>query len=93
MSSIVWGALAGLVWGALAAFVNYAINRAALKKNSSSALLAANAARFAVDLVALGMVFLLRKQLPFRFEAALIAAAISLSVLNIILAYRLVGKK
>ena len=84
----VFGALAGLLWGVLAAFVNWKISQAALKKNSSTALLASNTIRLAVDLVALGAVFLLRKKLPFNFEAAIIATAISLSILNIVFSYR-----
>ena len=87
--SYVWGALAGLAWGALAAFINYRINKAALKKNTNKALIASNAARMAVDLIALGTVYLLRKKLPFRFEATIIAAAIALSLLTIVFAYRL----
>ena len=83
----VFGALAGLLWGALAAFVNLKINQAALKKNTNSAMLSANAARMAVDLVALGTVFLLRKHLPFSFEATIIATAVSLSLLTVVLAY------
>ena len=87
--SYVWGALAGLAWGALAAFINYRINRAALKKNSNKALMGSNAARMAVDLAALGAVYLLRKRLPFSFEATIIGAAIALSLLTIVFAYRL----
>ena len=83
----VFGALAGLVWGALAAFVNLKINQAALKKNTNAAMIGANTARTAVDLVALGTVFLLRKHLPFSFEATIIAAAVSLSLLTVALAY------
>lgn len=83
----VFGALAGLLWGALAAFANLKINQAALKKNNNSAMLTANAARMAVDLVALGTVFLLRKALPFSFEAAIIATAVSLSTLNVVFSY------
>ena len=86
----VLGALAGLAWGALAAFVNWQINKAALKKNSSSAMLAANMARMAVDLIALGTVYLLRRRLPFSFEATIIAAAIALSMLTIVFSYRLI---
>ncbi|MDO4972797.1 MAG: hypothetical protein Q4E38_01170 [Eubacteriales bacterium] len=86
----VWGALAGLVWGALAAFVNYRINKAAVKKNSNASMLTANAARMGVDLITLGAVYLLRKQLPFSFEATIIAAAIALSMLSIVFAYRLI---
>lgn len=83
----VLGALAGLLWGALAAFVNLKINQAALKKNTNAAVLGANAARMAVDLAALGTVFLLRKILPFSFEATIIATAVSLSLLTVVLAY------
>ncbi len=86
----VWGALAGLAWGALAAFVNYRINKAAVGKNSNTAMLAANMARMTVDLVALGAVYLLRKRLPFSFEATIIAAAVALSMLTIVFAYRLI---
>ena len=88
--SYVWGALAGLAWGALAAFINYGINKAALKKNSNTSLMAANMARMAVDLIALGAVYLLRKRLPFSFEATIIATAITLSLLTIVFAYRLI---
>ena len=87
--SYVLGALAGILWGALAAFVNFNINKAALKKSSNTSMLAANLARTGVDLVALGTVFLLRKVLPFSFEAALIATAITLSTLTVVFAYRL----
>ena len=83
----VFGALAGLLWGALAAFVNLKINQAALKKSSNAAMLGANTARTAVDLIALGTVFLLRKALPFSFEATIIATAVSLSLLTVVLAY------
>ena len=83
----VLGALAGLLWGALAAFVNLKINQAALKKNTNAAVLGANAARMAVDLAALGTVFLLRKILPFSFEATIIATAVALSLLTVVLAY------
>ena len=86
----VWGALAGLAWGALAAFVNYGINVAAVKKNSNGSMMAASIARMAVDLVALGAVYLLRKRLPFSFEATIIGAAIALSLLTIVFAYRLI---
>ena len=79
--------LVGLLWGALAAFVNLKINQAALKKSSNAAMLGANTARTAVDLIALGTVFLLRKVLPFSFEATIIATAVSLSLLTVVLAY------
>ena len=83
----VFGALVGLLWGALAAFVNLKINQAALKKSTNAAMLGANTARTAVDLIALGTVFLLRKGLPFSFAATIIATAVSLSLLTVVLAY------
>ena len=86
----VWGALAGLAWGALAALVNYRISKAAVKKNSNTSMLAANAARMGVDLITLGAVYLLRKRLPFSFEATIIGAAIALSMLSVVFAFHLV---
>ena len=53
-------------------------------------MMAASIARMAVDLVALGAVYLLRKRLPFSFEATIIGAAIALSLLTIVFAYRLI---
>ena len=85
----VLGVLAGLAWGALAAFVNLQLNKVALKKNTNGAVIGANMARMVVDLIALGSVYLLRKVLPFSFEAALIATAISLSILAVVFAYML----
>ena len=85
----VFGAAAGLVWGALAAFLNLQINKKALAKNSTNALLAANICRTAVDFAALGLIVLLRRFLPFRYEAALVGTAIALSLLTIVFAYRL----
>ena len=87
----VLGAAAGLVWGILIALLNNRITKASLKTEKTVALMGANVARTLVDLAALGLVFLLRNQLPFRFDAALIATAIGLSITTIVLAYR-VGK-
>lgn len=83
------GALCGLVWGALAALLNFQISKRSIAKDSTSALLGANLARVGVDIVALGVVFLLRKVLPFPYEAALIAAAIAMSLVTIVCAYRM----
>lgn len=90
---IVFGVLAGLLWGALGAFVNYRINLAALKKQSSGAMLGASLARMGVDLAALGSIFLARKVLPFSFEAALLAAGIALSLGAVGLAYYITRPK
>ena len=83
---------AGVLWGALAAYVNLRINKAALAKGSTNALLAANLGRTAVDIAALAAVFLLRKVLPFSYEAALISTAITLSLLTVAFAFRMAGK-
>ncbi|MBQ5406040.1 MAG: hypothetical protein IIU18_05350 [Oscillospiraceae bacterium] len=90
---IVIAVLAGLAWGALAAVLNRLINKKALEKSSTNALMAANIGRTAVDLAALGAVFLARGLLPFPYEPMLIAAAISLSLLTVVFAYRLAGSE
>lgn len=85
----VLGAVCGLIWGAAAAFLNFTISKRSIAKNSTSAILGANVLRVAVDLVALGAVFLLRRVLPFRYEATLIATALAMSMVTIVLAYRM----
>ena len=87
------GALAGLVWGALAALLNGYITKKALDKASDKAMLLSNALRLAVDIVALGSVFLLRNVLPFSFEAALVGTAASMSILMIVFAYKMAAGK
>ena len=54
--------------------------------------MAANMGRMAVDLAALGAVYLLRGVLPFSYEAMLVGTAVALSVVTLIYAYRY-GKK
>ena len=87
-----FGALAGLVWGGICAAVNMLILKKAIRKNDSNALMAANMARMMVDLLALLLVFLLRKVLPFSFEAMLVGTAVALSVVTLVFAFRY-GKK
>ena len=91
--SLILAIAAGLVWGALAAFVNMRINRAALAKGSTNALLAANLGRTAVDIAALAAVFLLRKVLPFSYEVMLISTTVTLSLLTVAFAFRIAGKE
>ena len=86
---IVFAVLLGLIWGAAAALVNSKISAAALKKNTGSAIQTASVSRMAVDIAALGLVFLLRKVLPLPFEVLLIATAVSLSLMTILLAFRM----
>ena len=91
--NLVLGVLAGLLWGAAAAAVNMGISKKALAKGSTNVLLAANLGRTAVDIAALASVFLLRKLLPFSYEAMLVGTAISLSLLTILFAFRMAGKQ
>ncbi len=86
------GGLAGLAWGAVCGAVNMLILKKAIRKNDSNVLMAANLGRMTVDLLALLLVFLLRKRLPFSYEAMLIGTAVALSVVTLIFAFRY-GKK
>ena len=83
------GALVGLVWGALVAWVNSRINKKAVAKNSTNAMLLANLARTAIDIAALAAVFLLRNVLPGNFEATIVGTAASLGLLTVYFAFRL----
>ena len=86
------GGLAGLAWGAVCGVLNILILKKAIAKNNNNAIMAANMGRMAVDLAALGAVFLLRGLLPFSYEAMLVGTAVALSVVTLIYAYRY-GKK
>ena len=86
------GGLAGLAWGAVCGVLNILILKKAIAKNNSNAIMAANMGRMAVDLAALGAVYLLRGLLPFSYEAMLVATAVALSVTSLIFAFRY-GKK
>ena len=83
------GALVGAVWGALVAYLNSRISRNAIRKNSTKAVLTANALRMVIDVAALGIVFLLRNILPFSFEAMIMGTAASLGLLTVYFAFRL----
>lgn len=81
------GAVVGLLWGALAAFVNSRITKSAIKKGTNNAIMSMNFAHMFIDLVALAVVFFLRRLLPFSFEATLIATAAAMSIITIIFNY------
>ena len=83
------GAVIGLLWGALIAWLNSRINKKAIAKNSTRAMLTANFCRTLIDILALGIVFLLRNVLPFNFEATIAGTAASLGLLTVYFAYRL----
>ena len=86
------GVLAGLAWVAAAAFINLFITKKAIEKQDTKAALTANYLRLAIDLVALVLIFLCRKILPFSYEACLISAVLALSIGKLIFAFML-GRK
>lgn len=86
---IFFGIFAGLIWGALAAFIGALLSKKCLETGSVKAVSSAKLAKTAVNLAALAAVFLLRGVLPFRYELSLISAAISISILSTILAFRM----
>lgn len=86
------GAIVGLFWGALAAIVNSLITKSCIEKGTQKAITAMNGAHMGVDLVALAVVYFLRHLLPFSFEATIIGTAVSLSLLSVILTFKM-GRK
>ena len=92
ITAILIGVLAGLAWGALWGWVNTLILNKALQKKDANAIMAGNLGRLLVDALALSAVFLLRKVLPFPYEAMLIATALALSAVTLVFAFRF-GKK
>ena len=83
----VLGAFVGLLWGAAGAWLNGLITKRAVEKGTQKAMMTMNFGHMAVDIAALGIIFLLRKALPFSFEAALIATAVALSIGTILFTY------
>ena len=83
------GAIVGLLWGAVVAWLNSRINKNAIAKNDTKAMMGASMSRTAIDLVALGAVFLLRNILPFNFEATIAGTAASLGLLTVFFAFQL----
>ena len=83
------GAFLGLFWGALVAWLNSRINRIAIEKNSTKAMMGASMGRTAIDIAALGLVFLLRNVLPGNFEATIVGTAASLGLLTVFFAFQL----
>lgn len=80
------GAIAGLVYGGIVAFLK---GRFLWKRSLQSdtpehlgGVMAASAISFAVNVLALALVFLLRTSLPFHWAACLIAAAVAVSVIQ-----------
>ena len=84
--------LAGAAWGALFAALNAFISKKLIARGNKG-IAAMSVIRMAVDLAALGSVYLLRNALPLSFEYTIIAAAVTLSTLGIILIFRLAAGK
>ena len=83
------GVIVGLLWGALVAWLNSRINKIAIGKNDTKAMMEASLGRTVIDVAALGAVFLLRNILPFNFEATIAGTAASLGLLTVFFAFQL----
>ena len=86
---IVIGIAVGLCWGTLIALLNSRITRNAIARGTTSAVMTGNFIRTVVDVAALAAVFLLRKVLPFSFEATMISTAVALGLLTLFFAFRM----
>lgn len=80
--------LAGLLWGGAAGLVNLLITKKMLK-GPAERLTAMGLLRAFIDVAALAAVYFTRKLLPLRFEITLIATAVTLSLVTILLSFRL----
>lgn len=84
---IVLSVLAGLAWGALFGLINAAITKK-IAAGDAGKIASLSMIRMLIDAAALAAVYFTRNLLPLRFEATLIAAAVSLSVIGIVAAFR-----
>ena len=89
---IVLSVIGGAVWGLLAALADFFIMKKSVAKNTNAALMGSGMARTAVDLIALGAVFLLRNVLPYDFAVCMIACAVAMSLATIVYTFRLAKK-
>ena len=80
--------LAGLAWGAAVGFVNILVTKK-MMNGSAGQLGAMSLLRTLIDVAALAAVYFTRKLLPLRFEFTLLATAVALSLVTIILSFRL----
>ena len=79
--------IAGLVWGGIFALIIAFLTKKMIsggdRKVSSLSLI-----RTLIDAFALAVVYFTRNLLPLRFEVTLISAAVAMSVIGIIVAFR-----
>ena len=85
---IVYSVLAGLVWGGAVGFVNLPVTKKVIS-SSPEKISAVSLLRTLIDVAALAAVYFTRRLLPLRFEATLIATAVTLSLVSILLSFRL----
>ena len=84
-----WAALFGLIWGACAAVINTFIAKKALARQEKRSAVRARRLQTMVTAAALLLIVLLRNELPFSYETALVTALIASSVLCTVLLFRL----
>ena len=89
MGDILLGGLLGALLGVAVALLGGRISSAVLQRKGESGIMAAMAARLALDAAALGAVFLARRALPLPFEPTIIGTALGLSLTGILLGWRL----
>ncbi len=85
---IVYSVLAGLVWGGAVGFVNLLVTKKVIS-SSPEKISAVSLLRTLIDVAALAAVYFTRRLLPLRFAATLIATAVTLSLVSILLSFRL----
>lgn len=87
------GIVVGLVWGAVIALINGFFTKRCVEKNTSSAMTTASIVKIVSYILAFVVVFLLRNVLPFSYEATIIGTVLALSMLQIVISYRIAGGK
>ncbi len=88
-----FGILVGFVWGGLVALLNGFVTKRCVEKNTSAAMTTANTVKIASYILAFAVVFLLRNFLPFSYEAVIIGTVLAISMLQIVISYRIAGSK
>ena len=88
MSIVVFSVLAGLIWGGLVGLANMLVTRK-MMRGGANMLTAMSLVRALVDVAALAAVYFTRDLLPLRFEVVLITTAVVLSLVTIVVSFRL----
>lgn len=88
MSIVVFSVLAGLIWGGLVGLANMLVTRK-MMRGGTNMLTAMSLVRTFVDVAALAAVYFTRDLLPLRFEVVLITTAVVLSLVTIVVSFRL----